>query len=175
VIGPTGFTGFTGSGFTTISGGVATTNVLTANGANAAIGQTNVTYDSTSNILAITGSLSAQQIQETLNTITSPSGTVVANWATGDIWIVTSLTANFTINLTNLPTTTGKVYSVVFILVQGASPWYISALQIAGSAQTIKWFGASAPTPTASRVEAQSFTMVYNGSWTVLGQLSSFG
>jgi sugar lactone lactonase YvrE len=121
--------------------------------------------------------ISIQQIQETLNTIASPgSGTVVADWSTGDIWYVTSMTANFTINLTNLPTTANKSYSVVFTLVQGATPYYISALQIAGVAQTIKWPGASAPTATASRVETETFTLMYTGSaWTVLGQLTSFG
>jgi len=127
--------------------------------------------------VSTSGTISVQQIQETLNTIASPgSGTVVADWSTGDIWYVTSLTANFTINLTNLPTTANKSYSVVFTLVQGATPYYISALQIAGVAQTIKWPGASAPTATASRVETQTFTLMYTGSaWTVLGQLTSFG
>jgi len=127
--------------------------------------------------LSCAKTISVQQIQETLNTIASPgSGTVVADWSTGDIWYVTSLTANFTINLTNLPTTANKSYSVVFTLVQGATPYYISALQIAGVAQTIKWSGASAPTATASRVETETFTLMYTGSaWTVLGQLTSFG
>jgi sugar lactone lactonase YvrE len=123
------------------------------------------------------GYTSVQQIQETLNTIASPgSGTVVANWSTGNIWYVSSMSANFTINLTNLPTVANKSYSVVFTLVQGATPYYISALQIAGVAQTIKWSGASAPTATASRVELETFTLMYTGSaWTVLGQLTTFG
>ena len=123
------------------------------------------------------GYTSVQQIQETLNTIASPgSGTVVANWSTGNIWYVSSLTANFTINLTNLPTVANKSYSVVFTLVQGATPYYISALQIAGVAQTIKWSGGSAPTATANRVELETFTLMYTGSaWTVLGQLTTFG
>jgi hypothetical protein len=127
--------------------------------------------------LSCTKTISIQQIQETLNTIASPgSGTVAADWSTGDIWYVTSMSANFTINLTNLPTTANKSYSVVFALVQGSTPYYISALQIAGVAQTIKWPGASAPTPTASRVETETFTLMYTGAaWTVLGQLTSFG
>jgi hypothetical protein len=131
----------------------------------------------TNGTLQTAGTISVQQIQETLNTIASPgSGTVVADWSTGDIWYVTSMTANFTINLTNLPTVANKSYSVVFTLVQGATPYYISALQIAGVAQTIKWPGASAPTATASRVETETFRLMYTGSaWTVLGQLTSFG
>ena len=112
-----------------------------------------------------------------MNTIASPgSGTVVANWSLGDMWYVTSLTANFTINLTNLPTTANKSYLVDFMLVQAATPYYISALQIAGVAQTIKWSGASPPTATANRVERETFTLLYTGSaWTVIGQLTSFG
>jgi sugar lactone lactonase YvrE len=127
--------------------------------------------------LSTSGTISVQQIQETLNTIASPgSGTVVADWSLGDIWYVTSMTANFTINLTNMPITANKSYSVVFTLVQGATPYYISALQIAGVEKTIKWPGASAPTATASRVETETFTLMYTGSaWTVLGQLTSFG
>jgi hypothetical protein len=123
------------------------------------------------------GYTSVQQVQETLNTIASPgSGTVVADWSTGAIWYVTSMTANFTINLTNVPTVANKTYSVVFTLVQGGSPYYINALQVAGVAQTIKWPGAAPPTPTANRVETLSFTLMYTGSaWTVLGQLTSFG
>jgi hypothetical protein len=86
------------------------------------------------------------------------------------------MSANFTINLTNLPTVANKSYSVVFTLVQGATPYYISALQIAGVAQTIKWSGGSAPTATANRVELETFTLMYTGSaWTVLGQLTTFG
>jgi hypothetical protein len=127
--------------------------------------------------LTCAGTISVQQIQETLNTIASPgSGTVVANWSTGNIWYVSSMSANFTINLTNLPTVANKSYSVVFTLVQGATPYYISALQIAGVAQTIKWSGGSAPTATANRVELETFTLMYTGSaWTVLGQLTTFG
>jgi hypothetical protein len=127
--------------------------------------------------VSTSGTISIQQIQKTLNTIANPgSGTVVANWSTGDVWYVTSLTANFTINLTTLPTTQDKSYLVDFMLVQGATPYYISALQIAGAAQTIKWSGGSAPTPTANRVERETFTLLYTGSaWTVMGQLTSFG
>lgn len=127
--------------------------------------------------VSTSGTISIQQIQKTLNTIANPgSGTVVANWSTGDVWYVTSLTANFTINLTTLPTTQNKSYLVDFMLVQGATPYYISALQIAGAAQTIKWSGGSAPTPTANRVERETFTLLYTGSaWTVMGQLTSFG
>jgi sugar lactone lactonase YvrE len=131
----------------------------------------------TNGTLTTSGTISVQQIQETLNTIASPgSGTVVANWSTGNIWYVSSMSANFTINLTNLPTVANKSYSVVFTLVQGATPYYISALQIAGVAQTIKWSGGSAPTATANRVELETFTLMYTGSaWTVLGQLTTFG
>jgi hypothetical protein len=119
--------------------------------------------------------ISIQQIQETLNTITSPgSGTVAADWSTGDIWYVSSMSANFTINITNLPTTANKSYSVVFTLNQGSPAYYISALQIAGVAQTIKW--ATSPSPQASHVDVIAFTLMYTGSaWTVLGQLTSFG
>ena len=67
-------------------------------------------------------------------------------------------------------------YGLVFILAQGGTPYYINALQIGGSSQTILWPGATGPTPVASRTEVESFTLYYSGStWTALGQYSSFG
>ena len=86
------------------------------------------------------------------------------------------MSANSTANIIYLPTIADKTYGIVFILEQGGTPYYINALEIGGSSQTILWSGASTPTPVASRVEVESFTLYYSGSaWTVLAQYSSFG
>jgi hypothetical protein len=101
---------------------------------------------------------------------------VVYYWSAGDVFYITGITTNWTANIYDLPTTANKTYGLVFILVQSDTPGYISALQINDDGQTILWPAATAPTPVASRVEVQSFTLYYSGSaWTVLAQYSSFG
>jgi hypothetical protein len=80
------------------------------------------------------------------------------------------------VNITNLPTTANRNYVVSIYLVQGGTPYYVNALNIAGTSNTIRWAGGSAPSPVASRVEIQTFSLYYSGStWTSLSQLSSFG
>jgi hypothetical protein len=90
------------------------------------------------------------------------------------------MAANFTANVTNLTPVLNKVYTTTLMLNQGASAYYASALQIAGSAQTINWQGGTVPTPAANKQEIESFTMLYGptgptGTWTVYGQYTSFG
>ena len=126
--------------------------------------------------LTVNGPISVQQIQEAVTTITGPTSPRTIDWSTGSIYHVSSMTTNFTINITNLPTTANKVYVVTFFLIQGSTPYFINALQIAGSSTTINWVGGSAPTATANRREVQAFTLVFVGSaWTAFSQLTSFG
>jgi hypothetical protein len=118
-----------------------------------------------------------QQIQEKAVTSSAPSGTVAFDWSTGDIFYITSVGGNFTANITNLPTTAARAYSIVFILQQTGTPGIINALQINGTGVTIRWLGGSAPTATASRIETISFALYYDGptsTWYPLGQLASF-
>jgi hypothetical protein len=63
--------------------------------------------------------------------------------------------------------------AVTVIVTQGATPYIPSALQIAGSAQTIKWAGGAAPAGTASKIDIFSFVLLRTGSaWTVFGSSS---
>jgi hypothetical protein len=126
--------------------------------------------------MTVNGTLSAQQLEETVQTKTSATGTVAHDWSLGSIFYHSSITASFTCNVTNLTAVTNKAYTITLLLIQGGTGYYASALQIAGSAQTINWQGGTTPTPTANKKEIQSFTMYYSGSaWTVFGQYTSFG
>jgi len=133
------------------------------------------TIPSTVDTLTVTGVLSIAEIQELVNPIVTPTTTQTINWATGAVFFVTSMNANWTPNITNLPTTANRSYVVSLILVQGATPYFLSGLQIAGSATTIRWGNASLPTATANRTEVVSFVLIYTSSWTALGNFSSFG
>jgi hypothetical protein len=126
--------------------------------------------------LTVTGTLTIQQTQEIVNTKTSATGVVTHDWTTGANFYHTSISANFTCNITNLPTTAARAYVVNLILVQGASPFYANALQINSSATTINWVNNTTPTPAANKTEVQSFTLYYSGAaWTALAQYTSFG
>jgi hypothetical protein len=113
---------------------------------------------------------------EVINTKTGATGTVVHDFSTGAVFYHSSLSANFTANFTNVPTTNNRTIAVVLILSQGATGYYPSAVQIAGVAQTILWQGALLPSGTANRIDVVSFTLIRTGSvWTVIGALTTYG
>jgi hypothetical protein len=126
--------------------------------------------------LAVTGVLSIQEVQELVTTLSGPTTTQVFNWFNGTIHYVTSITNNFTPNITNLPVVASRSYVISFVLVQGATPFMITALQVGGSAVTIRWNAATAPTGTANRWDLVSFVLMYIGtSWVALGNFTSYG
>ena len=93
-------------------------------------------------------------------------------------YIATAPTAAMTFNFTNPVTTDGRSTTVTVFVTQGATGYIPTTLQIAGSAQTIKWAGGSAPGATsgAGKIDAFSFTFIRRSSaWTVLGtSMSNF-
>lgn len=110
-------------------------------------------------------------------TKTSASGTVTHDFTESNVWIHSSIAGNFTVNLTNVPTTVNRTLSITLHLVQGSTAYYASAFQIDGSAQTIRWVGGATPSPQANKFEIQTFTLIRTsgGSWVVTGQLASYG
>jgi hypothetical protein len=169
LLGPTGPTSFTLSP-------TATGNFVYTNGTSTSAASTsNISFNAASNRLDITSALSIQEVQETVIAAV-PTTPYTIDWSLGAIHYLTTIPSNLTVNITNLPTTSNRNYVVSVYLVQGATPYYVNALQIGGVSTTIKWSGGSAPTATASRVEIQTFSLYYSGSaWTALSQLSSFG
>jgi hypothetical protein len=131
--------------------------------------------------MTVNGLLSVQQIQETVQSFSGPTGTQPTfNWSNGSIFYLAGMTGNFTANVTNLTPVLNKVYTTTLMLNQGASAYYANALQIGGIGQTINWQGGTVPTPAANKQEIESFTMLYGptgptGTWTIYGQYTSFG
>jgi DNA-binding beta-propeller fold protein YncE len=114
---------------------------------------------------------------EPLNTKSGATGVVVHDYTTGGTWYHSSIAANFTANFTNVPTTDSR--SIVFnlVLVQGSTAYIPSALQIDGSAQTIKWANGVTPSGNPNKVDIATFTLIRTGAaWAqALGTYSSFG
>jgi hypothetical protein len=65
---------------------------------------------------------------------------------------------------------------MTLIITQGGSKYDLSAVQIGGVSQTIKWAGGVAPTFTANKTELVVITLIRTsgGAWTVTGQLSQY-
>ena len=126
--------------------------------------------------LSISGLTTLTYTSEKLNTKTSATGTVTHDLSSGSIFYHSSISSNFTANFTNVPTTNDRAVGVTLILAQGVTPYMSTALQIDGSAQTIKWVNNTTPTGTASKVDIVGFSFIRTGSaWTVLGQYSTYG
>lgn len=123
-----------------------------------------------------TTSIVATNISEAVIDVTISANVATLNYTTGLVaFIGTAPGANFTVNLTNAPTTNGQAISVVLFVTQGSTGYIPSAFQVEGSAQTIKWIGGSAPTPTSSagKIDVYSFTLIRRSSaWTVLATSS---
>ena len=116
------------------------------------------------------------QFAEVLAVKTGATGTVTHDFTEANIWYHSSMAATFTMNLTNVPTTNNRSFSVTLILIQGGTPYYASAFQIDGVAQTINWGNWATPAPQANKYEIQTFTLTRVGSaWTVNGSLTSHG
>lgn len=113
---------------------------------------------------------------EVLSSLTGATGVVVHDFGANAIFDHTSIAANFTANITNVPTTANRALNVVLVLRQGATPYIPSAVQIDGVAQTINWTEALAPTGNANSVDVITFSLLRVGStWTVLGGYTNYG
>lgn len=113
---------------------------------------------------------------DTLQSLSNATGTVTHDISSGAVFYHTTPSANWTANFTNVPTDNNRTVVVSIVIIQGTTARIPSAVQIAGSAQTINWLGGTAPTGNANKRDIVSFTLIrVSSAWTVLGQLSSYG
>jgi hypothetical protein len=60
---------------------------------------------------------------------------------------------------------TGESMSVTFLVTQGATAYYNSAVQVDGSSVTPKWQGGTAPTSgNASSIDSYTYVIIKTGS-----------
>ena len=72
---------------------------------------------------------------------------------------------------------TGEAITVTFLVTQGSTAYYNSAVQVDGSSVTPKWQGGTAPTAgNASSIDAYTYTIIKTGSatFTVLAAQTKF-
>jgi len=106
---------------------------------------------------------------------TAATGTINYDVITQSVLFYTSnASGNWTLNIRGSSTvslnsfmTTGQSISIAFLVTQGATAYYNSALQIDGSSVTPQWQGGTAPTAgNASGVDIYTYTVVKRASAT---------
>ena len=175
------------------SGNFAYTRTLT--------GVTNVTFPTTGTLATLAGTETLTGKTLTSPIITNPliteireTTTISATAATGTIaydaltqvvlYYTTDASGNFTINFrgnsgTSLDSvmSTGQSLSATFLVTNGATAYYNSAVQVDGSSVTPKWQGGTAPTSgNASSIDSYTFVIIKTGSatFTVLASVTKF-
>lgn len=125
--------------------------------------------------LTVGGLSSIQQVTELLVSKSGATGTVTHDLSTSAVFYHSSIAANFTVNLTNVPTTDARTIVTTLVLNQGVTGYYPSAFQIDGVGQTIRWIGNAVPTPSSNAIDVVTFSLIRAGAtWYVLGQLAQF-
>ena len=150
------------SAVSTLNGGISSSGTVTLTGG-----------------VSLSGTVDVQELRETVVDVTLASGTTgTLDWSAGNIYYIgTAPTGNMTFNVTNVPTDNSKIMTINVFVVQGSTGYIPTTFQIAGSGQTIRWPGGTAPTgtSTAGKIDIFSFTMqrTSGGSWIVYGTSST--
>jgi len=165
-----------GTGATTLAGAnIPVTNVAnTFTGLQTFAGTTSNADLKTSNIIEV-ATVSA----------TAATGTINYDITTQSVLYYTSnASANWTVNFrgssgTSLNTvmSTGESMSVTFLVTNGSTAYYNSAVQVDGSSVTPKWQGGTAPTSgNASSIDSYTYVIIKTGSaaFTVLAAQTKF-
>lgn len=107
--------------------------------------------------------------------VTTP--TVNFDFELGSVFYISTPTNDFTVNITNLPTTDSRAINITIFVSQGVSSNGITGFEIEGVSQTIKWIGATPPTPVPTTVTAYTFNILRSGgNWVeVLGAAGIYG
>jgi hypothetical protein len=116
---------------------------------------------------------------------TAATGTIDYDVTTQSVlYFTTNASGNFTVNFrgssgTSLDTlmATGESLSVTFLVTNGATAYYNSAVQVDGNSVTPKWQGGTAPTTgNASSIDSYTYVIIKTGSatFTVLAAQTRF-
>jgi hypothetical protein len=137
-----------------------------------ALGDLQVAGLTASGLVSLSGTVDIQEMREQVVVPTISSNIAACDWSAGNIYYVTSPSANFTVALTNVPTDNNKIMTINVFVVQTSTGRLPSALTInGGSAESIKWPGGTPaiPTSVAGRIDVFTFTLVrLSSAWTVL-------
>jgi hypothetical protein len=112
---------------------------------------------------------------EDVVTVTNTSNAVTLDYSTGNIFYVSNtFSANATVNITNAPTTDGRIFTVNLLVPQGATGYIPNSatFTLNGTTTTLRWAGGTAPVATSSagKIDIFTFTIARLAStWIPLG------
>lgn len=145
-----------------------------------------IEYDGTRFQLLTVGKTTFNYILETTTiSATAATGTINFDALTQPIlYYTTNASANWTLNIRGNATTTmntamaiGQTMTIAFMVTQGATPYYNSAVTIDGTSVTPKWQNGLAPTAGfASSIDTYTYTITKTASatFTVLATQTKF-
>jgi hypothetical protein len=131
--------------------------------------------------LIISRLTSLSTIVERVTYISNATGVVEHNMANSAVFVHNTPTANWTANITNFPSMSNVASVVTMVINQGATPRYASAVTISGTAVPVKYLNGATPLIRALKTDIQSLTILKPdanaaiSTWTVVGQISTFG
>jgi hypothetical protein len=113
--------------------------------------------------------------EKTTISATAATGTIAFDASTQQVLFYTSnAAANFTVNIRGNGSTsldsimaTGDAITIAFLVTNGGTAYYNTAVQVDGSSVTPKWQGGAAPTAgNASSVDIYTYTVIKTGAAT---------
>jgi len=120
-----------------------------------------------------TGGVRVQEMIEDVVDVSLSSNVATIDYSAGNIFWTTSTPSDvMTWNITNAPTTDGRVFTINVLVTQGATGRIPTTFTINGSSITIKWAGGTAPTPTSTSGKIDIFTLNIvrrSSTYTLLG------
>lgn len=128
--------------------------------------------------LEISGRTDISEIRETVSSVSISTGVLTCDYTSGCVFYIASMsgvTANFSVNVTNVPTDNNYAITISIIVNQGATGRYPSSLTInSGSSETIKWVNNTAPSVNANKIDIYNFTLIrVSSAWVILGSASN--
>jgi hypothetical protein len=121
---------------------------------------------------SFTGGVRVQEMVEDVVDVAHVSNVIGMDYSVGNNFFLSNTpSANMTINVTNAPTTAGRVFTLNLLVTQGSTGYVPTTLNINGGATTLKWNAGVTPSPTSSagKIDIFTFTVVYRASaFTVL-------
>jgi len=122
------------------------------------------------------GNLSLRSTIEDILYIEGATDTVEHDFMDGSIFYHSGMTSDFIVNFINVPTDNNKGLGITIILNQGNVAYIPTEIKINGGTQMVNWANGELPIGSENKIDIFGINLIrLNGSWTLLGQYSTFG
>jgi hypothetical protein len=120
-----------------------------------------------------TGGIRIQEMIEDVVDIALASNVASIDYAVGNVFFISNTPSGaMSWNITNAPTTDGRVFTINVLITQGATGYIPTAFTINGNSVTMKWAAGVTPTATSTngKIDIFSLTIIRRAAaYTLLG------